>query len=1265
MSGAQANINYHGDLASGAVTDLQGETNLAGPRVLASSPSGNATAPIGQLTFTFSEAISGDTFNYNPFGGIIIGASGVQNAGGGTVGGTGGGSSGGNGLVGIQSFTLTSPDGLTVTDLTSTITSISSDSTNTHYTVSFQNTAKLGTYRMVIGPNIADKLGDPMDQDGDGIPGESTDTYTATFTITQAPDLVVTTASADTASVVTGGTVNVSYTVANHGNAGTGAGSWQDVVYLSPTPTYDPSTAYSLGSYFPPTGSLAPQPATGDDSTNSYSFSNQTLTIPSYAPTGNEYLLFYTDPYQELQESNEDNNVAAVPIDVTPPNIDLVVTGETGLTPNQSVTLGTPLSVTYTVANHGSSPTTAGYWYDSVYLSSTAPDATVPFSPGNATLLQTTYGGQAVDYHYGTLQGQPSTGDDSTNSFTVDHTQYYNQLQLPSGITPGQYYVVFVTDYGPYWYEQNQQQETDKTNNFLAVPINLTAPNVDLVVTGETGLTSNQDVSIGSPLSVTYTVANHGSSPTTAGYWYDSVYLSSTAPAANVPFNPGNATLLQTTYNGQAVDTHYGTMQGQPANGDDYTNSYTVDHTLWYNQLQLPSGITPGQYYVVFVTNYGPYSSEQNQQQETDKTNNFLAVPINVQGADLAVTPGSVSVTPDAGSVDSTHFTVSYTVQNQGDETATGSGYWIDALFVSDKAAFDPSDPNQQLVTTWQINSPNVPLAPQAGYSPTEDVTLPANIQGGQRDFLVYTNYYSGYLTESNLANNTGATATPIAIDAPDLEVTSASGPASGTAAVDGTVNLTWTVHNQGDVPATAQNWYDSIYYSTSPTFGSTAGYLTSFYEAQAPLQANGVTDAQGDTDTYTDSENISLSHYNFIPGQQYYFYVKVNDSAYSGQPQQGETDYSNNVSAAIPIMVTAPDLAILSPVTAPSTAISGGQINVSWTVTNQTSSPAPASWDDAIYLLPSPTFNPNQISYQNYLGYYYRNPQQNPLDGTSANSQYTGNLTVTIPSSLGTGQFYLYVVTNAHNLVPYFYTYQGETDNQNNSTDSNDISAPVPITVGAPDLTVAAPTASDPTSAVSTTTASIGQTVNVSYTVTNQGTMDAPGPWTDLFYFSPDTNPRDGTYAGSLPVGTNAPLPVGSNYTITGQPITVPNVAPSTTRYLLIVTNGDVAQSETDYTNDVLAVPFTVTAADVQAQNVTTDPTTLKSGDTFTIHWSDKNTADAATGGATQTGWWDQVVVTNTDTGETLVNQPVYYDPSAQGNGNLGAGIRATGSFR
>jgi methionine-rich copper-binding protein CopC len=120
--------------------------NIVGPKITAQNVTGNNNLPgmVNSLEVTFNESMNPLTF--------------VPSA--------------------ITDFH--GPDG---TQIAITGVSPVSGSNNTRFNITFAQLTRTGHYTMIIGPNILDSFGNPMDQDGDFIPGEASDVYTALFGI--------------------------------------------------------------------------------------------------------------------------------------------------------------------------------------------------------------------------------------------------------------------------------------------------------------------------------------------------------------------------------------------------------------------------------------------------------------------------------------------------------------------------------------------------------------------------------------------------------------------------------------------------------------------------------------------------------------------------------------------------------------------------------------------------------------------------------------------------------------------------------------------------------------------------------------------------------------------------------------------------------------------------------------------------------------------------------------------------------------------------
>lgn len=284
-------------------------------------------------------------------------------------------------------------------------------------------------------------------------------------------------------TMYSGTNYSFSFTVTNIGQAQTGQNAWGDAIYLS-TDTIWQSTDLLL-KQINRTGALAKNA--------SYNVNTQ-VSIPN-GLSGTYYLLALTDELDVNKDDDRSNNYrakcapAAVPVtiiltaspDLQVTSFDIPGTGTTGQ----------PLSVKWTVSNKGTGKTRNGSWSDRFYLSA------------NATL-------DASDVLIGTKN---RTGNLDTNQFYNDSIS----VSIPSNIT-GNYYLFIHTDQSNVEYEHNLEN-----NNTVASVVSFTpAPPADLIVSG---VTAPDSVISGDVVTVTWSVKNNGSNPTT-GWMTDNIYLS-------------------------------------------------------------------------------------------------------------------------------------------------------------------------------------------------------------------------------------------------------------------------------------------------------------------------------------------------------------------------------------------------------------------------------------------------------------------------------------------------------------------------------------------------------------------------------------------------------------------------------------------------------------------------------------------------------------------------------------------------------------------
>lgn len=110
---------------------------------------------------------------------------------------------------------------------------------------------------------------------------------------------------------------------------------------------------------------------------------------------------------------------------------------------------------------------------------------------------------------------------------------------------------------------------------------------------------------------------------------------------------------------------------------------------------------------------------------------------------------------------------------------------------------------------------------------------------------------------------------------------------------------------------------------------------------------------------------------------------------------------------------------------------------------------------------------------------------------------------------------------------------------------------------------------------------ASLGETVEVSWTVTNQGELAALGEWGDSVYISNDTvlDQKD-IYVTEKWIDKKTPLEAGESYTITQD--VVLSGTKTGSLYLLFAVNSNNYQAEKDKTNNVRPVAIELTAPEL-----------------------------------------------------------------------------------
>ncbi|MBC7771462.1 MAG: hypothetical protein H7210_03090, partial [Pyrinomonadaceae bacterium] len=367
------------------------------------------------------------------------------------------------------------------------------------------------------------------------------------------------------------------------------------------------------------------------------------------------------------------------------------------------------------------------------------------------------------------------------------------------------------------------------------------------------------------------------------------------------------------------------------------------------------------------------------------------------------------------------------------------------------------------------VPTPTTPLDPTQPYSSGGTFTLPLDGASttGPHYVLIASDTFNS-VTESNETNNVGVSS-PIELalpPLPDLEVLNIVGPPP--AAPGSSVEVSWTVRNRGPAPTYA-NWTERIAVSIDGQIGGDTTVLeTVINEMLGP--------------------NAQITRSRMIPvldvGLSYRAVVCLDVNN-----RNVEENEANNCLIASESTVLRPDLNMTA-VIAPTDGVADGTINISWSVMNIGMAAANGLWLDRVYLSLDETLDASDALVASV-------PHSGPL---VAKDMYMASQAVTIPSNFR-GDYFVLVVTDATNSV-----FESGPDSNNRGIASNKVHIEQP---DRPNLRV--------TSLTSPPGGLIGESAEISWTVTNTGAAAASGTWVDRVLLVPSDNPNGGIQVGLL----------------------------------------------------------------------------------------------------------------------------------------------------
>ena len=368
-------------------------------------------------------------------------------------------------------------------------------------------------------------------------------------------------------------------------------------------------------------------------------------------------------------------------------------------------------------------------------------------------------------------------------------------------------------------------------------------------------------------------------------------------------------------------------------------------------------------------------------QPETDEQNNTAAISleaINYGLPDLLVSELQIEQNVAPGD----EALVTWTVTNEGNLPALDG--WQDGIFLSADDRFDEADRLISQATILQA-----PVAPGSSYTASQRVRLPQDLP--DLPYLLLASDHLQTRSEKDERNNIeailhGATYPDLSVTALELD--------RDIATTGESVDVTYTVTNLGNDPASGQR-RDAIYLSKDAQFDRT-DVLLGFKDADRVLQPE-------EQSTVTQTVEIPLE----LGGYPYLLVVTDRDRQILELDESGDFNRTNNVAFLNAIAFS--NLAVTD-FTTPLLSRESGELNLSWSVTNQSEvSLLHTSWYDTIYASSDEIFDSSDLVIDSV-------PIDNEL-GLEAEESYSVNHLLRLPD-LAADRPYLFIVSDGLNRV-------------------------------------------------------------------------------------------------------------------------------------------------------------------------------------------------------------------------------------------------------
>jgi subtilase family serine protease len=1015
------------------------------------------------------------------------------------------------------------------------------------------STTPVGNYHLIF---YADHRQQQTEQD------ETNNTRARAITISAATsnpyaDLVVQSPAVGNTTIAPSFTTSVSCTVRNIGNSN--SSSYPRVgYYLSSTPYYNSSMVELWYS------------SVGNLNVNASITVGTNVMIPAGTPAGSYYILFFADDYRTETENNENNNIAYRSITITGTantQRDLIVdnpsiSAATTIAGLPAVPAGNTVGLTSTIKNLGNS---AGTSFVGYYLSTDQTYSTNDVYLGNESVNSLPANGSSVE----------------TSTVTI-----------PMTTSTGTYYILFRADY------QGQISERVETNNVVGVPFRVISPLSDLVP--QNALLSTTVATVGDLVGVSCSVANTGggaANGTNLGYYLSSVpsytnaaiflgakYVPSLAVNAAVQTNyvvpiplttssgtyyllfyadyqdletepnetnniatqtitiigdplyqpdivvehpsiatnnliVGNSTTVDCSIRNQGGVTAHSATTGYYLSVDTLLDNTDVlvgssmmssinsnDTLLQTATIAIANNTLAGNYYVLYSADH------LNTLGESNDTNNLAYLPLVITGSQSDLVVKQATATPTAvfsGNV----ITVNSWVHNQGSMAIANTelGYYLSTDTLYDNGdvylGVSPVDTLQAGDSSGQQLALTIPIATTTG-----------------NYYLLYYADYQVTRAEADKTNNMAYVPLVVTEPHPDLRIQQAT-LATNTITVGASVNLTAFLNNAG----------------TAASGSSTVGYYLSTdntYSVNDVLLTTDNNSGLGVGSSVALSNSITLPNVT-TAGNYYILFYADNQNSIT------ENDETNNVVAvAISVALPLPDLSLSITAVSSATISSGGILNISCLINNNSMQGA-GNHRLGYYLTTTPLF----FNTSPLLG-------DTLIAGVIGNGSVSQSMYLTIPVGTAVGSYYILLYVDDQLAI--------SESNENNNR------IYFPINVVLPDL----PDATIQGATVTPSSCLAGETVSLRSNLKNIG-ADVLAFCTLNYYLSP-TSTYDSTTAVFLGDTSVSNLPTGYYIRQTSD-VLIPANTTTGNYYILFYADASHSVAERNENNNVSAVAIAV----------------------------------------------------------------------------------------